>query len=136
MIVLLYGILSAFALGLWGLVGIPAWRALRELRQKGYLDETLPDAAADLAGSCWLLGNETIEISRRSDKDFHVTTVFYDAIAKAEVRIDNGGEVVDIRSRDGQTIACLPSPVAYDGRDATALASMINASVKRVRAKA
>lgn len=120
----------------WIGIGKPAIEALSELRRQGYLDDALPQAAANVAGSCWLPGPTAMQIvSTHGGGKTSVRTVFYDSIGKASMRSDEGVESTVLTARDGTFIAALSWPRGHQVRSAHGLAKLIMAKAENARAK-
>jgi hypothetical protein len=113
---------------LYAPVGKPAKTAIRQIREQGYFDDTLPEALGRVAGKCLLPGSQALHVaSTDATGNVSVKTLYWDAIGYARSEIDgNGLERVDIYGREGSRLASITGPTGTDRYvDATSLVALV-----------
>ena len=127
-------VLVPMSVFVWFTILSSAVRARRELLSQGYLGDELPSTAARIAGNCWVPTDKALYVVQNGFEGKPVVrTVFYDAIGRASLHVEDGREYTRITARDGSPIASLESPKGGQVVGAHALADLIFAKAARTR---
>ncbi|MCV9965043.1 hypothetical protein OIU34_24405 [Pararhizobium sp. BT-229] len=106
-----FGVMACFVLAVTWMPGRRAAADLREIRQQGFVGDTLPRPVMRVAGVQWLFGSAAVHIGQADDDLYSESrSIYYDAIGKTTIVEKKGIRYVVLIGRDGLELARIADP--------------------------